>query len=136
MPGADRASSLQSSGGFLRFVMNLRRFSRNCLTDRPSAMRSMRMITRHYYGKLYWAIRPHSPLPFHLPHGGMLLLEPRHAFTGVFWPDVERYEPDICAFLRAVLKPVATFIDCGANVGFFSIQAGALVGKKGRVISI
>src|SRR2546423_4071224 len=134
MPAADRVLSRLSSGGFPRLAMNLRRFSRKCLNDRPSAMRSMRMIARQYYGKLYWALRPHAPLPFHLPNGGMLLLEPRHAFTGVLWPDVERYEPDICAFLRAVLKPGATFIDCGANVGFFSIQAGALVGKNGRVI--
>jgi FkbM family methyltransferase len=99
-------------------------------------MKSARVVARQYYGQLYWAVKPHTPLPYRFPTGGTLLLEPKHAFTGVFWPDVERYEPDVCQFLQYVLQPGGTFVDCGANVGFFSIQAGALVGKGGNVISI
>lgn len=106
------------------------------MTDRPAALKSAKIVARQYYGQLYWALKPHTPLPYHFPTGGTLLLEPKHAFTGVFWPNVDRYEPDVCNFLQHILKPGATFIDCGANVGFFSIQAGALVGRSGKVISI
>ncbi|MES2568827.1 MAG: FkbM family methyltransferase, partial [Verrucomicrobiota bacterium] len=28
------------------------------------------------------------------------------------------------------------FLDCGANIGYFSVMAGKLVGKEGRVISV
>jgi FkbM family methyltransferase len=116
--------------------MNLLRFIKKCFTDTPAALRSVKRAARKCYGQLYWTIRPHTPLRYHFPMGGLLLLEPKHVFTGFFWPDVERYEPDVCEFLQYVLKPGGTFIDCGANVGFFSIQAGALVGETGTVISI
>lgn len=116
--------------------MNLSRFIKKCFTDTPAAVTSAKRVARQYYGQLYWTIKPGTPLPYHFPMGGLLLLEPKHVFTGFFWPDVERYEPDVCKFLQYVLKPGGTFIDCGANVGFFSIQAGALVGETGKVISI
>ena len=115
--------------------MNVGRFLRKCVTDYPAAVRSAKLVARDYYGRWYWRLR-YEPLAYHLPTGGVLLLEPGHAFTGCFWPDVDRYEPEVCAFLRRVLKPGGTFIDCGANVGYFSIQAGALVGKSGTVVAI
>ena len=101
--------------------MNVGRFLRKCVTDYPAAVRSAKLVAREYYGRWYWRLR-YEPLAYHLPTGGVLLLEPGHAFTGCFWPDVDRYEPEVCAFLRRVLKPGATFIDCGANVGYFSIN--------------
>lgn len=116
--------------------MNPLRFAKKCITDQPAALKSAKMFARHCYGQLYWYVKPRTPLPYRLPKGGLLLLEPKHSFTCCFWPDVDRYEPDICEFLRVVLKPGGTFIDCGANVGYFSVQAGALVGKEGMVVSI
>jgi FkbM family methyltransferase len=115
--------------------MSVGRFLRKCVTDYPAAVRSAKLVARDYYGRWYWR-RRYEPLAYHLPTGGVLLLEPGHAFTGCFWPDVDRYEPEVCAFLRRVLKPGATFIDCGANVGYFSVQAGDLVGQSGTVVSI
>jgi FkbM family methyltransferase len=115
--------------------MSVGRFLRKCVTDYPAAVRSAKLVARDYYGRWYWRWR-YEPLAYHLPTGGVLLLEPGHAFTGCFWPDVDRYEPEVCAFLRHVLKPGATFIDCGANVGYFSIQAGDLVGQTGTVVAI
>jgi FkbM family methyltransferase len=38
-------------------------------------------------------------------------------------------------FLRSRLKPGATFVDIGANVGFFSLMAASIVGPQGRVYS-
>lgn len=116
--------------------MNLLRFLKRCVTDTPAAVRSARVVARSFYGQLYWSFKPGAPLAYHLPTGGTLLLDHKHAFTGVFWPDVERYEPDVRTFLEYALRPGQTFIDCGANVGYFSVQAGALVGQSGRVISI
>jgi len=65
-----------------------------------------------------------------------LLLEPGHSFTHCFWPGVDKYEPDVYAAIVHFLKPGDTFIDCGANVGYFSVLAGGLVGSRGQVISI
>ena len=45
------------------------------------------------------------------------------------------YEPEISRLLLQVLKEGDTAIDVGANVGFFSILAAAMVGPKGRVVS-
>jgi len=116
--------------------MNLLRFLKKCMTDPAAAGRTARVVARSYYGQLYWSVKPGTPLAYQLPTGGTLLLDHKHAFTGCFWPDVDHYEPDVRAFLRHALKPGDIFIDCGANVGYFSVMAGALVGKSGRVISI
>ena len=40
------------------------------------------------------------------------------------------------ALLLHLLKAGRTFIDCGANVGYFSVQASGLVGRDGKVIAI
>ena len=46
------------------------------------------------------------------------------------------YEPDVSAALRARLRPGATFVDVGANIGWFSILAASLVGPTGRVVAV
>ena len=46
------------------------------------------------------------------------------------------YEPEVSATLREVLPPGATFVDIGANIGWFSLLAASLVGPTGRVIAI
>jgi FkbM family methyltransferase len=46
------------------------------------------------------------------------------------------YESDLKFTLDKLLKKGDTFIDLGANEGYFSIIAGKLVGNKGRVIAI
>ncbi len=46
------------------------------------------------------------------------------------------YEPEVSAALRARLGPGATFVDVGANIGWFSILAASLVGPTGRVVAV
>jgi len=46
------------------------------------------------------------------------------------------YEPKMVASLKRILREGDTFIDIGANEGFFSIIASKLVGNSGRVICI
>ncbi len=47
-----------------------------------------------------------------------------------------RYEPQETAVLRAVLAPGDTFVDVGANWGYFTLLAAHLVGKTGRIVSL
>lgn len=46
------------------------------------------------------------------------------------------YEPQLTAYLRANLRPGMTFVDIGANVGYFSVLASRLVGEEGTVVAV
>ena len=46
------------------------------------------------------------------------------------------YEPEVSAALREVLGPGGTFVDVGANIGWFSMLGASLVGPSGRVIAV
>jgi FkbM family methyltransferase len=116
--------------------MNLGRFLRKLATDPPAARKSVKLISRAVYGKLYWKLRPNSPLKVRLSSGGILLLNRGHSFTECIWPMPENYEPDVCCALKRLLRTGDVFIDCGANVGYFSVIAGSIVGPSGRVIAI
>jgi FkbM family methyltransferase len=43
------------------------------------------------------------------------------------------YEKELVFLLKKTLKPGMTFLDLGANIGYFSVIAAALVKDKGRV---
>lgn len=45
------------------------------------------------------------------------------------------YEPGLAACLARLLRPGDTFVDAGANHGYFSLLAAKLVGPAGRVIA-
>jgi len=47
-----------------------------------------------------------------------------------------RWEPSITAFVRSTLAPGDTFIDVGANIGYYSLLASRMVGETGRVYAI
>ncbi|HKD15360.1 MAG TPA: FkbM family methyltransferase [Candidatus Angelobacter sp.] len=46
------------------------------------------------------------------------------------------YEPQESACIRDILRPGMTFIDVGANWGFFTLMAAHLVGPSGKVVAI
>lgn len=46
------------------------------------------------------------------------------------------YEPEVSAALREVLGAGWTFVDVGANLGWFSLLGASLVGPSGRVIAV
>jgi FkbM family methyltransferase len=46
------------------------------------------------------------------------------------------YAPDVSALLRKTLQPGMTFVDAGANIGYFSLLASKLVGPRGRVFAV
>lgn len=47
-----------------------------------------------------------------------------------------RYAPAEGALVRAALAPGATFVDVGANIGYFALLAAARVGERGRVVAL
>ncbi|MGC8484781.1 MAG: FkbM family methyltransferase [Candidatus Baltobacteraceae bacterium] len=46
------------------------------------------------------------------------------------------FEPNLTALIVGRLRPGDTFIDVGANVGYFTLLASKLVGPEGQVVSI
>jgi len=47
-----------------------------------------------------------------------------------------RYEPQETALLQQILRSGMTFVDVGANWGYFTLCAAHLVGRTGRVVSM
>src|SRR5207247_5615006 len=47
-----------------------------------------------------------------------------------------RHEPQEMALVRKILRPGMTYMDVGANWGFFTLLAAHLVGKCGRGVSL
>jgi FkbM family methyltransferase len=45
----------------------------------------------------------------------------------------EPYEPEMSAAIRRLLGPGDVFLDVGANIGYFSVLAGTIVGDTGHV---
>ena len=46
------------------------------------------------------------------------------------------YEPHVAALIRRELRAGDTFLDVGANIGFFSMLAAYLVGPAGKVVAV
>lgn len=123
--------------------MNIFRFIKKCLLDQPAAIASFKNVLYIYYNRLrfysgFWSwMRVRSDTIEHkLLTGGILLLESGHNFTEFLHRLNGEYEPEVSNFMIKILNKGDTFIDCGANVGYFSVLAGDLVKEEGQVISI
>mgnify|MGYP001182247361 CR=1 FL=1 len=46
------------------------------------------------------------------------------------------YEPHVTSAVKQLLRKGDTFVDVGANIGFFSVLAAHIVGPQGRVIAV
>lgn len=46
------------------------------------------------------------------------------------------YEPHVVSVVKEILRPGDTFVDVGANIGFFMALGAKLVGPTGRVVAI
>ena len=67
---------------------------------------------------------------------GVLLM---HAHDEVMTPAIAtdgHWEAEESAWLRAVLRRGDTVVDCGANVGYFSLLASRAVGPGGAVVAV
>lgn len=52
------------------------------------------------------------------------------------WIYLGAFEPQETAVVRRWLRPGMTFVDVGANVGYFTLLAASRVGPEGRVFSV
>jgi FkbM family methyltransferase len=77
----------------------------------------------------FWARMPDDlgPLWFRCDLRDRMMREV--CFTG-------RYEPQETALLQLLLRSGMTFVDVGANWGYFSLAAARMVGPAGRVVSV
>src|SRR5262249_24349886 len=85
-----------------------------------------------YDQKFGWRTRPKiatTPFSFKL-HVRM----PDH-IQKVIWL-TGRWEPCVTEFFRATLAPGDTFVDVGANIGYYSMLASRIVGDRGHVYAI
>lgn len=46
------------------------------------------------------------------------------------------YEPEVSTMIEYLLKPGDTFLDVGANIGYFSLFGASLVGSEGQVYAV
>lgn len=67
--------------------------------------------------------------------GPMLAIDPDSAF-GIEVLGTRTYEPRLTSLLRTVLRGGDTFVDIGANEGWFSLLAARLLGPAGRVVAV
>ena len=90
--------------------------------------RAMNAVARWARGP-FWARLPRDlgRLEFRCDLGDGLMREA--CLTG-------RYEPQETAILQHVLRPGMTFLDVGANWGYFTLVGAHLVGATGRVIAV
>src|SRR6478609_5210120 len=50
--------------------------------------------------------------------------------------EVGYWDPSISGLMQRVLRPGMTFVDAGANIGWFSVLGSRLVGRQGRVFAV
>ncbi len=68
--------------------------------------------------------------------GFKMFVDPNDLAIGSHIATSKCYEPHVTNVVNEHLKPGQTFLDIGANFGFFSFLAASIVGETGRVISI
>lgn len=56
-------------------------------------------------------------------------------FIGAFIAREKTYEPHVTRELRRLLQPGMTFLDIGANIGYFTLLAANRVGEEGKVLA-
>lgn len=66
-----------------------------------------------------------------LPGGGRVQCDLSVPYEAMVWLGVE--EQHDLEVLRGLLKPGQSFVDCGANIGIWSLVAASAVGLKGQV---
>ena len=76
-----------------------------------------------------------SPFRVVTVQGIPLLLDVTEFTAGPLYFGGSIYEPDTTAYFASVLGPGRVFVDIGANHGYFSVLAAALVGEGGRVVA-
>lgn len=112
-------------------------------TDRIAAGISASELVEEFLGSVEFARRPSGRRPgaratelVTTCEGFRMHVDPSDFAVGHTLARTGSYEPDVSATLRRVLRPGQTFLDIGANLGWFSLLGASLVGRHGRVVAI
>jgi|SRR5579875_473582 FkbM family methyltransferase len=68
--------------------------------------------------------------------GFVLYVDPSDYAVGHTISLTRSYEPDVSSAVQSVLCRGATFVDIGANAGWFSMLAASVVGPTGKVLAV
>lgn len=80
-------------------------------------------------------LKPESDLEKVKIENFFMYVSPSDIGTGNTLYTERTYEPHVTKVLKGVLRDGMTFLDIGANIGYFSMLASNIVGNNGRVIS-
>ncbi len=91
-----------------------------------------RYLITEFLAHLMWTEQDRSAIA-RLPGGGFLTVDMkewsgRQMYLGI-------YETDETKLIKSLLRPGSIFIDGGANIGYFTVIAAAIVGNTGKVYS-
>lgn len=87
-----------------------------------------------FIGSAEFAAR-HGPTEIRLD-GYSLFVRPSDRDIGQQILQTGQYEPHVASVVRSLLRPGQTFVDVGANIGFFAALAAHLVGDTGKVVAV
>lgn len=77
---------------------------------------------------------PYSKVVLNHVNGGPMVFDIQNPHEIAMYFDY--FAPDLSRLLRDILRPRDCFVDCGANVGYFTFLAASLVGQWGKVVAI
>lgn len=81
------------------------------------------------------ATMPFVKIPFYRNPDHTIVV-PYDKYWSYYVDNLETYEPEIAIFLERFAKSKAAFIDCGANIGIWSIYASLSIGNADQVVAI
>ncbi len=81
------------------------------------------------------AAQPMAPVWFQVEPNIRMRLDPED-LVPLMILETGQYEPGSVAMVNEHLGPGATFIDIGADIGYYSLKAAPLVGPTGHVIAV
>ena len=90
-------------------------------------------IDRYPYGPLYFG--DHTALVA-TRWGAKMLVDTRDAMVAPWLVLDGLWESHVTAWLQQTLRPGQVFVDVGANVGYFTLLGGSLVGPAGSVVAV
>jgi FkbM family methyltransferase len=88
---------------------------------------------RYPYGPVY--LGDHTALVA-ARWGAKILVDTRDAMVTPWLVLDGLWESHVTGWLQDTLRPGQVFVDVGANIGYFSLLAGSLVGPGGRVVAV
>jgi FkbM family methyltransferase len=92
-----------------------------------------RAIILYRHGNIFLHSFLHLPIRYKTLTGTSLFLLPSDQLSR--WLYLDRFEQNELHFVRDYLHSGDTFIDAGANIGYYAIMASSLVQDEGRIFS-